>query len=153
MATRGRTPKSKAQHKRNGTYRKDRHGDRLDDSDFKGELPPCPLTGLAAEIWAQVVASSPEGQLRAIDALHLEGLCQWGAECQRIQDALRNIDPADAGYYRMLQQMTMAWKHFAAASSRFGMTPVDRARLKAVPKEEKQDDPLSVLKMYGAKPA
>lgn len=153
MAPRGRPPKSKAQHKRDGTFVPSRHANRLDDSAFAGELPPCPLTGTAAELWAQVVKASPEGQLRAIDESHLAGLCKWGSEYERINDALRDVDPVDPAHYRLLCAAAMAWKHFAAASSRFGMTPVDRARLKAPAVEQKEDDPLSALALYGAKHA
>lgn len=128
-------------------------GDRMDDSAFAGELPPCPLKGVAAELWAQVVASSPEGVLRAIDAPHLAGMCRWGAEYHRASTALAKTAPTNPAHYRLMLAAAMAWKHFAAASSRFGMTPIDRARLKSVPKDEKQDDPLHALKLIGAKQA
>jgi phage terminase small subunit len=150
-----RPPKTTAQHKRDGTFRADRHGDRLDADEFGGSLPhecPAHLTNsYAREIWELVIQSSPPDVLQAIDETHLAGCCWWGGEFHRIADELDNTEPTEPAYYRLQCSAAMAWKHYAAASSRFGMTPIDRARLKVSPKAEESADPLSTLSMIGAK--
>lgn len=94
--------------------------------------------------------TSPEGVLRSIDTSELVGLCHWYGEWGRIMGLMRETRITDKKYFRLATLAAIAWKHFAAAASRFGMTPADRAKLKLAPSESKQDDPLESLKLIGA---
>lgn len=146
-----RPPKSLRQHKRDRTYRADRHGDRVPDEAFDGDLErPDDLSVDELAVWQLVVDTSPEGVLRAIDASELTGCCWWYGEYCKAMRAMRPMRVTVKAYYRLANLAAIAWKHFAAAASRFGMTPADRARLKMIPKQEKADDPLESLKLIGA---
>lgn len=101
-------------------------------------------------MWCLVVDTSPEGVLRAIDATELTGCCWWYGEYIKAMQAMRPMRPTAKAYYRLANLAAIAWKHFAAAASRFGMTPADRARLKLSPPESKDDDPLDALGLIGA---
>lgn len=150
----GQNAKSKSRHKREGTFRADRHAAMVDDRDFAGDLPDRPgdLSPVEAEIWGHVVETTPAGILRRIDESELIGMVHWYGEYRRCMDEARRTSIAAKKYYRLIQMATMAWKHFAAAASRFGMTPADRARLKTMPAKTKEaDDPLESLKLLGAK--
>lgn len=149
-----RPRKPKAKHIRDGTYREDRHGAMVDDSDFDGDLPerPADLSVDELAVWELVINSSPEGVLRAIDEAELTGCCWWYGEYCKVMRAMRPMKVTVKAYYRLASLAAIAWKHFAAAASRFGMTPADRARLKTAPSKPKDDsDPLATLKLLGAK--
>jgi P27 family predicted phage terminase small subunit len=154
MGFRGQTPKSRSKHKRDGTFRADRHAALVDDSDFNGDLPerPADLSADELAVWDHVVETTPEGVLRLIDESELIGLCFWYGEYRRAIAAMRGMRITAKAYYRTIQLAAIAWKHFAAAASRFGMTPADRARLKIAPSKPKDDgDALENLKLVGAK--
>lgn len=148
----GRPPKSVAKHKRDRTFRADRHGLRVDDSAFDGDLPerPSDLTVDELSVWDLVAQTSPDGVLRAIDGSELTGCCWWYGEYCKAMRAMRPMKVTDEAYYRLSQLAAIAWKHFAAAASRFGMTPADRARLKLAAPEKTDDDPLNALGLIGA---
>lgn len=154
MGFRGRQPKSKSRHRREGTFRADRHADRVDDRDFDGELPERPddLSVDELAVWSLVVDTSPSGVLRAIDQSELVGCCWWYGEFCKAMRTMRPMRATVKSYYRLSNLAAIAWKHFAAAASRFGMTPADRARLKVMPSKAKDEtDPLEALKIVGAK--
>lgn len=155
MGYKGQQPKTIARHKRDGTYRRDRHGDRVDDSDFEGDLPerPADLSVDELSVWELVLGTSPDGVLRAIDESELIGCCWWYGEYCKAMRCMRPMKATAKAYYRLANLAAIAWKHFAAAASRFGMTPADRARLKMTKADEKQEDPLEALKLIGAKRA
>lgn len=155
MGFRGQQPKSKSRHKRDGTFRADRHASLVDDRDFDGDLPerPADLSVDELAVWELVVGSSPDGVLRAIDQTELTGCCWWYGEYSKAMRAMRPMEVTDTEYYRLSQLAAIAWKHFAAAASRFGMTPADRSRLKVAVTERKQEDPLEALKLIGARHA
>lgn len=148
----GHNAKSKSQHKRDRTYRADRHAELVEDSDFAGDLPERPddLTADEVAVWELVTTTSPEGLLRAIDASELTGCCWWYGEYCKVMRAMRPMEAIEKDYYRLANLAAISWKHFAAAASRFAMTPADRARMKVAPKQEKVDDPLDALKLIGA---
>ena len=149
----GRPPKSLKQHKQDRTYRADRHGSRVSDAAFEGDLPTRPddLSVDELAVWELVVNTSPEGLLRSIDESELRGCCEWYGEYRKVMGAMRPMRATAKAYYRLANLAAIAWKHFAAAASRFGMTPADRARLKMMPKAVKEDDAMETLKLMGAK--
>ena len=148
----GRKPKTTAAHKRDGTTVKVRHADRVPDAAFPDAKIECPpeLSGPAALIWHQVIAALPTDQVKQADVSQLAGLCHWYGEFQKVNEAIAELEVIDPAYYRLMTLAAIAWKHFAAASSRFGMTPVDRARMKMAVETKVEDDALETLKLIGA---
>jgi len=125
---------------------------RVDDRDFDGDLPerPSDLSVDELAVWDLVVNTSPEGVLRAIDESELTGCCWWYGEFCKAMRAMRPMKATQKAYYRLSNLAAIAWKHFAAAASRFGMTPADRARLKLTPQAKPDEDPLDKLGLIGA---
>lgn len=148
----GRPPKPTNQHKRDRTFRVDRHGARVRDEQFAGDLPerPADLSADEVAVWELVVGTSPDGVLRAIDESELTGCCWWYGEYCKAMRAMRPMKVTAKAYYRIANLAAIAWKHFAAAASRFGMTPADRAKLKMTPPEKQDEDPLDALGLIGA---
>ena len=109
------------------------------------------MTASELAVWDRVVGTAPDGILRAIDEAELIGLCNWYGEWKRLMDLMRQTDVEQKAYFRYATLAAIAWKHFAAAASRFGMTPADRARLRLAPKKEEEEDALSMLQRLGAK--
>ncbi len=147
-----RPPKSTAAHKRDGTFRDDRHGDRVPDAEFPDAQLACPedLSGEAAVAWYRVVKSLPPDYLKQADIDHLAGMCRWLAQFNAISAAMEKIEVTAPPYYKLSMLAGMAWKHFAAASSRFGMTPADRAKLRTPVVEKNRENALETLKLLGA---
>lgn len=120
--------------KLNGTYRQDRHAGRLDavalpgTLDKPGDLPPD-----AAGLWDLITATLPPGTLAAIDAAALTACCCWFA---RWRDLDRRLQAGDGDEYRLLTLACAAAKQFATLAGKFGLTPVDRAKLTTAPPAE-----------------
>ena len=122
----GRLRKTTQEHTRAGTYKPSRHGGRGDD--LPPEQPPKPadLSPDAAAFWDQVVAWLVEhGQCQRIDAFALEAMCRLWA-CARVSLIAAEADPLDKD---IRIAATSYAQRFESMASRFGMTPVDRARL------------------------
>ena len=142
--------KPTTQHKRDGTYRADRHGRRADAVIGKTELPTPPehLKADAVAMWYEVCESLPPEVLVRLDMYQLTGMCEWWQQWRDLQKAIDSCnDVLDPTYFKLNQMCAIVWKHFAAASSRFGMTPTDRAKIKIAEKEKDDGDPLTLLKM------
>ncbi len=73
---RGRKRKPTALHVVGGTYRKDRHGDRLDNQAEAEPLGPCPSyfadNEIARAVWAEVVDLLPAGTATRSDRIMVE---------------------------------------------------------------------------------
>lgn len=122
-ANSGRPRKPKSVLKLHGTLRKDRHGQRADDS----ALPPLGakpdgLSPLASEFWDRIASSLPWA--KQTDWPMLVGVCEWWAEWRQ----------ADS-----LNAKGIAWKHFSGAAAKCGLSPVDRERLSQEPKTSASD--------------
>lgn len=138
-----------SEHKRDGTFRPDRNGNRLDAMPMTGKLPlPPEILGEHGKIlWFDVCSQLPEDALAKIDAFQLQGMCEWWQQWREIQEAIKACsDVLDPSYYKLNQMSAVVWKHFAAASSRFGMTPYDRSKIKVDKTEQDDGDPLTALK-------
>ena len=122
----GRPRKSRANLKLHGTFRKDRHANRPDDSALPALAEkPAWLQPLASDFWDwQVAPLASAGVARDRDWAMAVGMCQWWAEW-------RTADSAHA--------MNLAWKNFAAAAAKFGLSPADRAKLETEPRVGKSD--------------
>lgn len=145
-----RVPKSVAQHKIDGTFRRDRHGDRM-ETRFEPGLPEKPetLTGDASRLWDTVVSGLPDGALCHVDWAALSVACSAFAFARRFREQLER-DPLNT---KLMRCWVKAESLFLTLSSRFGLTPADRSKLAlSNPPAPTYDDPLTVLKAITATP-
>ena len=129
----GRPRKSIDQHLRDGTYRADRHGPIATDQ-LESQAPPPPampgeVVGLAAEFWRRIVGLLGN-LIRDRDAPLLAELCWHWAELQRIKTEIALVTPGTGNYRDLLIANGICTDKFDRIARRFGMTPVDRAKLK-----------------------
>ena len=127
-----RPPKPIARLELEGGYRPDRHGS---EPMAKGVLvKPKWLTGEASRLWDQLEEQVTEWGAGEVDAANLAGLCRWWAIWRGIDSRLEsNPDRRD------IVRASMAWKQFTQCAARFGLSPVDRARMRTEAKGEKAD--------------
>ncbi len=118
-------------HVRDGTYRADRHGPLTDDLDTAAPpVKPADLTGDAAEVWDRLVGLLA-GIVRESDGPYIAEACQWWAELRRIRAALAKMTPGKHGYGSLIGTAATCSKEVDRLLTRFGLTPVDRAKLRA----------------------
>ena len=144
--------KPTSEHKRQGTFRDDRHGNRLDAA-VKPGVPAKPddLPAESAQLWDTVLKHLPEGTASELDAAALEMCCRWFAEWKRCQRELESGEQSD-GYKWSIRAAT-ASKQFSLLAGRFGLTPGDRTKLKVEPDKPKGETPWERLaKMCAKKP-
>ncbi len=116
-----------------GTMRQDRYGSEADIVQIEGEVrKPRGLDRLAAAFWdEQCPALVKAGVLKASDAGEFTALCQWWARYCKLSRELDQKKADDEGYLSLLRATDLACRAFDRLASRFGMSPVDRARLRA----------------------
>ena len=124
--------KSIEEHQLAGTYRADRHGPLTPDDEPAAAPPPMPpgLPDDAAAKWAELVAVLA-GRLKRPDVPMLENLARWMAEADKLSAVRAEMKPGDKGYAQNLTMYAIATDKIALHSTRFGMTPADRAKLRA----------------------
>ena len=133
----GRPPKSTAEHKLTGTYRPDRHGDRLDAVDAMGApAKPDGLDGDASWAWDQIVAGLPEGVLGSVDVLVMIGTCRWWSLWKKWD---KKANGSGKGVYRATILATVCWKQFSTAAAKLGLSPGARAGLHVTWPERQAD--------------
>lgn len=140
----GRPPKSIEQHLAQGTYRPDRHGDRLYER-AEGSIgePPETLPEAAQWIWLVTVEQLYK-TLGASDRPLLEGFCRWMYEAARLlEDAEHCGDPLDR--IKILNGAGTAHNTAMKLATKLGATPIDRQRLKGDP-HSGEIDPLEALR-------
>jgi phage terminase small subunit len=135
-----RPPKPTALHRAAETYREDRHGTRIDEQ-VAGGSPQKPdwLNADASWAWDEITSCLAAGVLASVDVLLLAGTCRWWAEWRRWDLAMGDgeCDPYKAGC-----MAGMAWKAFTVGASKLGLSPVDRARLRAPERKQEQSGKL-----------
>lgn len=111
-----------------GQFRADRHGDRSDVELATGKpIKPQGMPPVADAMWEHLTGCIHEDLLAEADSSCLEGLCRWYAVWQ---SAMSEADTRTA---------SVAWGHFATMSTRFGMSPTDRSKIKLTPKDLPKD--------------
>ncbi len=124
------------EHVRNGTYREDRHGPLPGASLPVGDEPverlvkPDSLGGRAAEVWADLTGLLG-GVVRRRDVPALVELCRWVERSERIAKELDAMEPTDREFKGLLISAGIATDKVAVLTARFGLSPADRARIKA----------------------
>ena len=118
----GSAPKSTEQHKKSGTYRKDRHSRRVQTANQEpiGRAPSW-LSKDEAKEFRALVKLKPAGFLSKDDTHGLATLAKLHVEL-----AAGTFD------WRHLAQLRLLWREF-------GMTPDSRYRMPGPPKPEKAD--------------
>jgi phage terminase small subunit len=120
-----------------GQYRSDRHGDRADAELSTGSpVKPDGLPPFASAMWDHVVKAVHSDLLAEADTACLEGMAHWYSVWRS------NITSVDASE---LRTAAAAWDRFAALTIRFGMSPVDRTKIKLQAKDNKPRDPMEEL--------
>jgi P27 family predicted phage terminase small subunit len=148
----GRPRKPTAKHKLDGTFRKDRHGDRADvGMDLPGQpIMPAGLSDDARELWVRVVGQLTRSKVAVeIDTSQLEAMCRWWARyLENERHACEFSHDIEAGdmYEKRAKR---AWDAFDKVASRFGLTPADRAKLKLPEDKNQKTDPLKEFGIVG----
>lgn len=153
----GRPRKSIADHLKDGTYRRDRHGPLpgesadaatvatptrepsslanppTDDAIATHAPPrkPADLVGDAAAMWDRLVVMLA-GVVRERDAATLAEMCRWHAELRRVQAVLGKMTPGAKGYNQLLVAAGICGDKFEKLAGKFGMNPTDRGKLRIV---------------------
>jgi phage terminase small subunit len=138
----GRPPKTSAQHKADGTYRKDRQGRRA-EAMFRPGAPQQPpgFDDDAKRIWKMIVDQVPSEVLSTLDAFALEDCCRWYSLLCKYHQLLAD-DPLEE---QLLKSANEASKNFKQYCAKFGLSPVDRARIKAPPPASDDIDPIAAI--------
>jgi hypothetical protein len=124
MAGRPRIPSEI--HKMRGTFRPGEHNEPIEPTG--DPLKPDWITGDAEGFWDEMITSIPKGILARSDSYTIAGACRWLCEWRKY-DAL--LEANDGEPYKIIMLATMAWKNFEKAAAKLGLTPVDRAKLRA----------------------
>ncbi len=124
----GRPRKTTATLKLHGAFRADRHGGG--EPTPAGALKRPKFTDAnAAWLWdthaRQFAANGASG---GDSALALSA-CEWWGMYRSMQDKIRGGDDD----YRTFVKLSMAWKNFASAAAKLGLSPADRAKLRVEP--------------------
>lgn len=135
----GHNRKSVTEHARDGTYRRDRHGSRVDLRIQPARLQ-CPddLGEIASDVWTKVVTSLPEEILNNVHENSLRMYCETIEQYRHVWP-LFCADPLD----KDLRITAMALIDRADKLGRqFGWTPQALAGLR-VPQDDKEEvDPM-----------
>ena len=91
---------------------------------------PPSLTGRAAEVWDEL-AGLLGGVVRRRDVPALVELCRWVERSERIAKELDAMPPAAREFKGLLVAAGIATDKVAMLTARFGLSPADRARIKA----------------------
>lgn len=131
----GRPRKPTAAKILDGTYRPDRDGSPEQVVSAAGSPEPPPeLQGDALAFWRRVIPGLCERNCAAVcDASALAMMCEWWARYRRYSEALDAMIPTDKGTYQMTVLCGIATTNFDKLAARFGLTPSDRAKLRADP--------------------
>ena len=138
-----RTPRPTAVLKAEGAYRPGEHGKRLDEVVTPG-LPDMPagLTASGERVWDLVVAHLGKKALTEADGIALQSLCEWWQEYRTAQKNEAGMKP-----YCRLNMMVAAWRQCSDLIKRFGLTPVDRARVRVDDTPDEDDEGGGMVKL------
>lgn len=123
--------------KLSGTFDEDKHGPKTHamdhmTSDFSD--PPDSVRGTAREVWRELVPKlSAAKMIKDVDLPVVEACVRyfalWRDVMDLVEEALEMGDGTASGHLEM--RARRAWQSFLDAAKAIGMTPIDRARLRA----------------------
>lgn len=159
--------KSRAQHERDGTFRKDRHADLKNPEPTPGRPdPPVELDKTAQDEWNRLMWAFDDMQmLHKVDAFAVYQHCQLYAETEDIAQSKANTDVAierleenlgdfkGEDFVKLIQELTTLRKLVAKCTDQlrqgrmairqylveFGLTPASRSRIKLPAKAPEVD--------------
>lgn len=153
--------KTTEQHKRDGTYRKDRHAQRLEAQPADGiPAPPSTFDKRHAAKWYEVCTRLKKmGILATADVDTIQVYCTAYFDLQDAEETLKqegkylHSDNGTARVHPAWRVKNDALKTLRQLSAALGFSPLDRTRVNAqAEKEEKEDPFFSILDlMPGAK--
>lgn len=116
-------------------------GDRVangSDSFPHDGLPsrPTDLTKDENKIWTQLMSQIPNDLLRRVDSHNLKTVCELIALKDRLGKAMK-ADPQDM---RIVAKYLSTCQQINRLSSQYGLSPIDRRRMKLEKQEEESDD-------------
>ena len=124
----GRPAKPISDHYLHGTYRRDRHGDRVDGAIAPGPpVKPADLPADASELWDSILGTLPSDAIASVDYAALTACCRWYGV---MLANLRLLEAGTGDAYKLTTLAAIASKQFATFAQRFGLTPADRAKLR-----------------------
>jgi P27 family predicted phage terminase small subunit len=134
----GRPQKPLEDHELDGTYRADRHGEKVTHLRPDGAPErPTDFGEDAAWLWDQLIIDLGRKNVAyRIDTAALRGVCEWYGRYRKLSRALDKLDAEDERVHRMVASASECWRRFEAMAAQFGLTPVARMRLQ-IPKEDK----------------
>ncbi len=148
----GRRPKSIEEHKAHGTYRKDRHANRLTVAPLT-EIPEPPqdFAPVLREHWRETCEKLiGMGILTAMDLDAVKAYCQWweiarqahkemtGQMVVQAQSGASKPSPALAVYCTAAKNLQWYWEQF-------GFTPRSRQSIQTAPPDEPRDIIMEIL--------
>ena len=139
----GRPPKSVLDHIADGTYRSDRHGDRVYAEPI-GDIgePPADLTPDAMWYWHSVASSQSDTLGQADRAILTAASRAYAALSKEQKNYFNCFDEKDQA--KSTATINTAAKTFLGFARCLGATPIDRQRLKGTPGDIPEDDLLSL---------
>jgi P27 family predicted phage terminase small subunit len=136
LPLRGRKPKSTEAHKREGTYRGDRHGKRATAPSGVPDAPKA-LSDEAAKEWNRVVKLlAAAGLVAKLDRSALALYCQAWSDYWAAKEIIENEGWSAVGStgnvieHPAARCMRAAWDQCMRAAREFGLTPAARSSIK-----------------------
>lgn len=119
------------QHVLDGTYRADRHGPLAADDQPAAAppMPPAKLTESEQSAWVDLT-DLLGGVVKPRDVPTLTELCRWVCRADTLAAALANLTPGAKGFAQLLTASAIATDKVLLLSTRFGLSPADRMRLR-----------------------
>lgn len=150
----GRNIKTTEEHKKDGTYRKDRYENRGLTIDALDELScPVSLTQKAQEKWEEIIPPLLDAQM--ISIVDKEILTDAFTNYGIAQDCLSQVQEIGYSEYlktlnkfkevNLLDEYNSRMDKFNKIMMKFGITPEARAKIKVKPKEKDSNDFLKSL--------
>lgn len=141
----GRPRKPTSLHLAEGTYRPDEHAERLKEPKPIG-VPDKPewLSQVASDHWDAVVPGLIETRVAtSADSASLAMMCHWWSEWHLLATARAEALATGKNPSYLINTLAVASKQWNNLACRFGLTPVDRARIVAdVQTDEEEMDAL-----------
>ena len=126
----GRKPKLATKHKLDGTFREDRHGNRLESIPFQSAslrlAPPESLREDGKRQWQIVLDTLPEFVLKNCDEGKLYQLAFIRQQLNDVQAAIES-SPVDT---KLIQTYIKLSSQYDRIARQFGLSPIDRAAMK-----------------------
>ncbi len=115
-----------------GSFRADRHGDPHSVPASGEPEPPTTLSVEERACWDELVPLLLEmGVAKKQDSKEIANMCRWWVEFTRAMDYLKNLKPSHKRYPRAVQATVITFNAFERIVGRFGLTPADRAKIRA----------------------